>query len=396
MNYNFKDYLNRRKTGSTKWANMDLRNKNVNEKTIPFSVADMEFKTCPEITKGIVEYVENETLGYCKPVDSYLDSVVEFFKVNHKYNGKKEWIVTTPGIVSALATSVRTLTNIGDNVLIFTPVYRPFYKVIEEQERKIVNCPLIYKENNYYIDFENLEKSIVENNVKLILFCSPHNPSGRVWKRQELEKIEEIIYKYNLYIVSDEIHSDIVFNNNKHIVLGSLSDKLGERSIICTAASKTFNIAGLQCSNIFIQNDKIREKFIKNNEGIGIDRANVLGLVATEIAYKNGLNWLKEVKEIIDINNNITKEFFENYNNTFKVIKPQASFLVWVNFQNSGIKHEDFIKFLDEKCEFFVTDGLMFGENGRNFIRINTGLPTKELEKALERLKENLKEKFNI
>lgn len=396
MKYNFEDYLNRRSTGSSKWLNMDSRKTGLDENIIPMSVADMEFHTSPEIVESLVDYIGDKTLGYAKPVDSYLDAVVKFFKEYHGYNAKKEWIVTTPGIVSALATSVRAFTDEGDNVGIFTPVYGPFYNVVREQNRNIVECPLIYRDNNYYMDFELFEENIVEKNIKLVLLCSPHNPGGRVWTKEELQEFVRIVEKHDLLVVSDEIHSDIVFNGNRHTVLGSLNETIGNRSIICTAASKSFNIAGLQCSNIFIENENLRNRFIKSNEDIGIDRANVLGLIATEAAYSKGLNWLEEVKNIIYRNNEIVRGFFEGYGDTFKVMKPQASFLVWVNFKNLNISHEKFMEFLDNNCLFFASDGLSFGENGRYFIRINTGLPTKELEKSLNRVKDNLKKNFNI
>ncbi len=396
MKYNFEKYLNRRETGSSKWLNMDNRNPNVGKDVVPMSVADMDFLTCPEISESLCEYIQTETLGYSKPVDSYLKAVTDFFKNFHGYDAKKEWIVTTPGVVSALATSVGTFSKEGDEVIIFTPVYHPFFEVVEGQNRKISECPLIYKDNDYFIDFELLERLASSPKAKMILLCSPHNPGGKVWSKEELDRISEIVIKNDILIVSDEIHSDIIYDGSKQIVLGSLNDEIGKRAIVCTAASKTFNIAGLQCSNIFIENEELRSKFIESNNNIGLERANVLGLVATRAAYEKGLNWLEEAKTVIGNNNNIVKKFFEEYEGKFKVMFPQASFLVWVNFEGTGISHEEFIKFLDLDCEFLVNDGLSFGDKGRNFIRINTGLPLHKLEENLNRLKRELKAKHNI
>ena len=396
MKYNFESYLNRRETGSSKWLNMDNRNPNVSKEIVPMSVADMEFVTCPEISESLCEYVQTETLGYSKPVNSYLKAVTNFFKSYHGYDAKEEWIVTTPGIVSALATAVSTFSSEGDEVIIFTPVYHPFFEVVEGQNRKVSECPLIYKDNDYSIDFELLNKLAASPKVKMILLCSPHNPGGKVWSREELEKISEIVIKNNILIVSDEIHSDIIYDGSKQIILGSLNDEIGKRAIVCTAASKTFNIAGLQCSNIFIENEELRNKFVQSNNNIGLERANVLGLVATRAAYEKGLDWLKEAKSVIENNNNVVKEFFESYEGKFKVMVPEASFLVWVNFENTGIDHEEFMKFLDMDCEFLVNDGLSFGDKGRNFIRINTGLPLSKLEENLNRLKDRLKAQYNI
>ena len=396
MKYDFKNYLNRVETGSSKWLDMCGRNPNVKEGVLPLSVMDMDFLTCPKINDALVNYINTQTLGYSRPVDSYLESVVNFFKDHHGYEGKKEWIITTPGIVSALATAVGAFTEKGDNVIVFTPVYHPFFDVIESQERNIVSCPLKYENNRYELDFELFEKTIVESKAKLVLFCSPHNPGGIVWSKEDLLKVADIVEKYELLIVSDEIHSDIVYEGNKHYLLGSVNNSIGKRAIVCTAASKTFNIAGLQCSNIFIENEEIRNKFRNFNNGIGIERANVLGMVATKAAYDNCLDWLDELKEVIQENYKVVEDFFCNYGNIFSVMKTEASFAIWINFENLNVKHEDFMTFLDNDAEFFVTNGIFFGENGRGIIRINVGLPKDKLVESFDRLKIALKNKYNI
>ena len=395
MKYNFESYLNRRKTGSSKWLNMDMRCDYRGSDIIPMSVADMDFLLCPEIEEGLREYIASESLGYSKPVDDYLQAVVKFFRDYHGYYGEKEWIVTTPGIVSALATSVRISTEPGDGVLVFTPIYKPFFDVVEGQGRKVVECPLIYEGNKYYIDFQLLASLIKEENIKLIMLCNPHNPAGRIWTEEELGKVADLVIENDIRIVSDEIHSDI-FYGSSHNVLAQVNKDIGKRAIICTAASKSFNIAGLQCSNIFIENEDIRNEFILSNEAIGIERANVLGMLATEAAYERGLDWLEELKEVIARNNDYLYKFFEKYEGIFRPMEADASFLVWINFEESHIDHEEFLNFLDLQCKFFVSDGLSFGERGRNWIRINTGLPFKKLEENLARFEKTLKECYNI
>lgn len=286
---------------------MLTRNPNVSEGVVPMSVADMDFYTAPEIREEIKRFVTDETLGYTKPTDSYLASVTNFFSNYHGYDAEKEWITTTPGVVSALATSVKSFTEEGDGVLIFTPIYNPFYSVIEGQNRKIVDCPLIYDEDRYSINFDQFKELVAREDTKLMLLCSPHNPGGTVWTQSELEQIAEIAEKNDLVVVSDEIHSDITFDDHTHTVFNNVNDTIGNRSILCTAASKTFNIAGLQCSNIFIENEDMRNTFIENNDNIGLERANILGLVATKAAYDKGLNWLEEVKVVIEENLKIVK-----------------------------------------------------------------------------------------
>ena len=396
MKYDFKTYLNRIETGSSKWIDMYNRNPKVSKDVVPMSVADMDFLTPPVINKAICDYVNTQTLGCSRPLDSYLDSVVTFFKEYHGYNSKKEWIFTTPGIVSALANSVTTFTEKGDNVIIFTPVYKPFYDVVANQGRNVIECPLKYENNRYELDFDLLEELALDSKTNLILFCSPHNPGGIVWSKEDLLRIADIVEKNDLIIVSDEIHSDILFNGHKHHVLGGINDTIGQRSIICTAASKTFNIAGLQCSNIFIQNEEIRTKFIANYDSIGIERANILGFAATKAAYSEGLDWLEEVRLVLDENFNMVKEFFGSYGDIFKVMNPEASFTAWVNFENLNVEHEEFLSFLDIEAEFFTTNGLFFGKGGRNFIRINVGLPRHKLQENLDRLKISLKKCYNI
>lgn len=396
MKYDFTGYVDRSEINASKWLDMITRNPNVGKGVVPMSVADMDFYTAPEIKEEITKFVENETLGYTKPTDSYLESVRNFFSSYHGYDAKKEWITTTPGVVSALANSIKSFTEEGDGVLIFTPVYNPFYSVIEGQNRKIIECPLIYGKDRYSIDFDQFEELASQENTKLILLCSPHNPGGTVWNQSELERIADVAEENNLIVVSDEIHSDITFGDHTHTVFSTVNDTIGDRSIICTAASKTFNIAGLQCSNIFIENDEMRETFIENNVNVGLERANILGLVATKAAYDRGSDWLKEVKVVIENNLQIVENFFSKYDDLFPVMSPEASFTTWVNFENTEIDHEEFINFLDQKSEFFITDGLSFGENGRNFIRINVGLPTSKLNENLERLEKTLKSEYNI
>ncbi len=387
----FQTTYNRLRNGSSKWLKMVSEKPDVGEEIIPLSVADMEFQNASVIKNALKSYIDTEVLGYSRPTEEYLDSVVGFFNKFHDAEIKKSWIVTTPGVVPALASSVRAFTKIGEGVIIFTPIYPPFYNIIEGQDRVIEECPLIYSDNRYEIDFENLESLARKENVKLILLCNPHNPGGRVWTESEIKKIGKIAKDNDIILVSDEIHSDYVFNG-KHIVLTEI-EEIRDIAISCTAPSKTFNIAGLQCSNVLIPDDEIREKFIRANDIIGIERANVLGLVATRACYEDGYQWLEEASKIIKTNLDIVEEFFTSLSDKFKVMKIDAGFLSWVNFEKLNVSKEQFYSWLNDS-EIFINKGETFGKAGEYFIRINVGLPTSDLITALNRFEKIFKERY--
>lgn len=386
----FQTTYNRLRNGSSKWLKMTSEKEDVPEGIIPLSVADMEFQTAEVIKEALKTYIDTEVLGYSKPTKAYLDSVTNFFDKFHKTKIENEWIVTTPGIVPALATAVRAFSDVGDGVIIFTPVYPPFYEVVRGQGRRIEESPLIYSNNRYEIDFENLEKIAKKDDVKLILFCNPHNPSGIVWTRDEIERICQIAKENDIILVSDEIHSDYVFNG-EHVVLTDLSE-YRDISICCTAPSKTFNIAGLQCSNILIPDKGIRNEFLRANEVMGIERANVLGLVAAKACYDNGYDWLKEASEVIKQNLEIVDKFFSSLSDKFRVMEIDASFLAWINFEDLNVSTEEFYSWLDE-ANIFINKGETFGEAAKYFIRLNVGLPTTDLINALDRFEKVFKEK---
>ena len=386
----FQTTYNRLRNGSSKWLKMTSEKEDVPEGIIPLSVADMEFQTAEVIKEALKTYIDTEVLGYSKPTKAYLDSVTNFFDKFHKTKIENEWIVTTPGIVPALATAVRAFSDVGDGVIIFTPVYPPFYEVVRGQGRRIEESPLIYSNNRYEIDFENLEKIAKKDDVKLILFCNHHNPSGIVWTRDEIERICQIAKENDIILVSDEIHSDYVFNG-EHVVLTDLSE-YRDISICCTAPSKTFNIAGLQCSNILIPDKGIRNEFLRANEVMGIERANVLGLVAAKACYDNGYDWLKEASEVIKQNLEIVDKFFSSLSDKFRVMEIDASFLAWINFEDLNVSTEEFYSWLDE-ANIFINKGETFGEAAKYFIRLNVGLPTKDLINALDRFEKVFKEK---
>lgn len=387
--YDFTTITDRNITAASKWIKMYEDNHIPKEGIIPMTVADMEFLPAEEIRQALCNYINHQVLGYSRPTPIYRHTVCNFIKHYHGYEIKPEWIVTTPGVVSALATAVDAFSDPKDGVIIMPPIYPPFYEVVEGQDRVVEECPLQLVDDRYEIDFQRFEKLAKKERTKIFLLCSPHNPGGRVWTVTELRKLANLCLEYGLLMVSDEIHGDIMLTKTKHHILGSVGKDIEEHCIICTSASKTFNIAGLQCSNIIIPKEDLRNQFIHRNLMRGIERANVLGMVATMAAYEEGLDWLEELKQVIKNNVIIVEEFFNKYPHSFHVTKAEAGFLVWVSFESTGYSVEEFMNLLRES-EFYVISGKGYGPGGEHFIRINVGLPEKELKQNLNRLEGTL------
>lgn len=391
--YNFKDTYNRLIEEASKYQ--CLKSVGLDEKSdvVPMTTADMDFKLADEIGEEIKKYVDSHVLGYSRITKDYLDVCLAYYKKNYNYEPKREAIVTVPGIVTALSTAVASYTKENEKVIIFTPVYPPFYEVVEMQNRKLSTCKLIDEDGNYKIDFNKLEELAKDEKAKLILLSNPHNPGSRVWTREELEKIAKIAKENNLIVVSDEIHSDVIHDGYEHVCYGNLLDGK-DNSIICHAASKTYNIAGLQCSNIIIENEDLYDKFVQTNLSRGIERANVLGMVATKAAYEKAESWKEEMKKVIMENYNLLKDFFKDKKG-FKLADLESSFLAWLSYKDLGISHDDFIKLIHE-AKFLAADGLDYGKESEYYIRINLGLPKEKLKENLDRLEEKLKDKALI
>lgn len=390
MKYDFNKIINRNNTKSLKYD--FAKERNMPEDLLPLWVADMDFQTSPEIIEALNKAVSHGIYGYSEGKEEYFDAVYSWYNDNFNWQVKKEWLIKTPGVVFAIVLAINALTNEGDSVLIQNPVYYPFTEVIIDNNRKLVNNSLVRNGKKYEIDFEDFEKKIIENNVKLFILCSPHNPVGRVWKKWELEKIGNICLKHNVKIVSDEIHSDFVYPENKHIVFSSLDEKYQNITITCTAPTKTFNLAGLQISNIFIPNLEIRKKVLKQLDKVGYSQVNLMGLVACEAAYKYGRQWLNELKEYLLDNLNFLRDYLETNIPQIKLIEPEGTYLIWLDCSALGFEDKELEKFIVEKAKLWLDSGYIFGKEGEGFQRINIACPRETLKKALEQLKEAVDE----
>lgn len=390
MKYDFNKIINRNNTKSLKYD--FAKERNIPEDLLPLWVADMDFQTSPEIIEALNKAVSHGIYGYSEGKEEYFDAVYNWYNDNFNWQVKKEWLIKTPGVVFAIVLAINALTNEGDSVLIQNPVYYPFTEVIIDNNRKLVNNSLVRNGKKYEIDFEDFEKKIIENNVKLFILCSPHNPVGRVWKKWELEKIGDICLKHNVKIVSDEIHSDFVYPENKHIVFSSLDEKYQNITITCTAPTKTFNLAGLQISNIFIPNLEIRKKVLKQLDRVGYSQVNLMGLVACEVAYKYGRQWLNELKEYLLDNLNFLRDYLETNIPQIKLIESEETYLIWLDCSALGFEDKELEKFIVEKAKLWLDSGYIFGKEGEGFQRINIACPRETLKKALEQLKEAVDE----
>ncbi len=379
---NFDEEINRYKTNSLKY---DFKfDKNKSDDVFPMWVADMDFKCCDEILNDMHKKIDHGIFGYSKNDENYFNAIKKWYQSNFNIELKQEWLITTPGVVFALATSVKILTEENDYVLINNPVYYPFTEVVEDNKRKIISSDLILKDKHYEIDFEDFENKIKHYNIKLFLLCSPHNPVGRVWNKNELNKIVEICKKYNVFIVSDEIHSDFVWNEN-HTCLLKYED-YQNNVILCTAPTKTFNLAGLQVSNIFIPNTEVRQKFQLELWNTGYSLINIMGLVACQSAYEKGQVWLNELKKYLIDNINYVDNFLKEKLPKIKLIYPEGTYLLWLDFNELNMSDERIEDLMLNEAKLWLDNGKMFGETGKGFQRLNIALPRKKLEWAMEQL----------
>ncbi|MDD6216110.1 MAG: pyridoxal phosphate-dependent aminotransferase [Roseburia sp.] len=389
MKYDFETLVRREDTGSEKWNEMYEKSPEVGKEVVPFSVADMEFKNAPEIMEGLKKYLDTHIMGYTCATDSYYESVIDWMKRHHGFTPQKEWIVETAGVVPALHEMVQAFTEPGDGVLIMTPVYYPFSMAVRQHDRMLVETTLVNENGTYSIDFADFEEKASREEVKLLILCSPHNPIGRIWTRDELVRIADICLKNHVFIISDEIHFDLVLPGYEHVSMGTLSDNYLNNCAICTAPSKTFNLAGFQTSNILIPNASYRNKMTGAR---GYFALNILGYQACELAYRYGEDWLAELLQVIDQNKKLVEQFFEQKFPQIKVSPLQGTYLMWIDFRALGMNGKELETFMQQKAEWFLDEGYIFGKAGEGFERLNLACPTWVIKEALERMEKALGE----
>lgn len=385
-NLDFDTVIDRKNTNSLKYDFAAERR--MPEDILPLWVADMDFRISSYIQEAIVRQAEHGIYGYSDTKREYFEAVSSWMEKHHGWKVEEEWLVKTPGIVFALAMAVKAFTKKGDAVLICQPVYYPFREVIADNDRRIVDSTLVLGGNGkYHIDFKDFEEKIIRENVKLFFLCNPHNPVGRVWTSEELVTLGDICKKHHVIVVSDEIHEDFVFQG-KHHVFVNLKEEYKKFAIVCTAPSKTFNIAGLQVSNIFIPDNELRKRFKKQIDASGYSQLNAAGLVACEAAYKYGEEWYDAMISYVKENIAYVVAYIENNIPQIKVAWPEGTYLVWVDFRGLSLTNKALEDLIVKKAGLWLDSGAIFGPSGEGFQRINVACARATLEKALDRLRE--------
>ncbi|BEU86737.1 cystathionine beta-lyase PatB [Selenomonas sp. TAMA-11512] len=353
---------------------------------LPFWVADMDFRTAPVIREELKKWADFGIFGYTNIKPDYRESVLRWQARRHGFHPSPESLVITPGVVFALATAARAFTKQGDAILIQQPVYYPFSNIIRNNDRHIINSPLVYRNGRYEIDFNDFEKKIAVNDVRLFLLCNPHNPVGRVFTREELTRLGDICRKHGVLVVSDEIHAEFVRSGHKHIPFASLSPALADITVTCTAPSKTFNLAALQISNIFIENEELRRTFKKELAATGYDEPNMLGLFAAKAAYDKGEPWLLELSAYLEQNLEIAKTFLAEELPKVKLVEPEGTYLIWLDFSAFDLSDAEINRIIIEDAGLWLDAGGIFGKDGEGFQRINIACPRATLQEGLKRL----------
>lgn len=389
MKYNFDEIIKRSKRNSRKWNSKYYKEVfNNQDDLLAMWIADMDFRASDGIQNRLKKLIEHGIYGYGAADDEYYDAIIRWNKVRNNWEVPREAIMYTPGIVPAINYILQTYTKEQDNVMIFTPVYGPFKRSILNNKRGLVICPLLKDENNNYsIDFENMEKLMKEKSVKMVIFCSPHNPVGRVWTMEELEKVAEISLNNKALMVCDEIHSDLIFGDNKFISYGNLPEKYRDNGIICNAVSKTFNLAGMQVSNVIIFNNILREKYKNTMRLYNVVSPNAFAIEAVKGAYLESDEWYAEMLEYIWQNILFAKKYIDENIPKLKFNIPEGTYLGWIDFNGYGVYGKNLEDLFEEKLKIAIDYGHWFGEEGKGFIRMNFACPREVVVEALERIK---------
>lgn len=388
MKHDFDEIINRENTGSVKY---DARQYYFGtEDVIPMWVADMDFRTPDFITGAMKKRADHPVYGYTIRTDSYHDSVINWMKKRFGWNVHKNHIMYTPGIVSALNLCVMAYTDPGDKVIVQPPVYFPFFSAVTNKDRQLVYNLLVLKNGRYYMDLEDLQKKI-DDKVKMIFLCHPHNPGGSVWTKDELAELGKICLKNNIIIVSDEIHADLVFPPHRHVPFATLSEEIRDITVTCTAPSKTFNLAGLNTSNLIIQNRELMVKFKQIMNRVHVGDGNIFGAVALEAAYDHGGEWLEQLLEYLHGNIDLVDEFITANIPEIKVIRPEATYMIWLDCRELGLEPKQLKDIFVYKAKVGFSDGPTFGPGGEGFQRMNIACPRSIVDEALDRMQKALK-----
>jgi cystathionine beta-lyase len=386
MYYDFNKQIERKGTNSLKYDFTAEKGKP--QDILPLWVADMDFQTPQPVIDALIEASSHGVFGYTEVKSPYFKTVQDWYRTHFNWETKDSWLVKTPGVVFAICTAIRALTEPGDAVLIQRPVYYPFSNSILDNERTLINNSLCISNGRYTADLDDFEAKIKDHQVKLFILCNPHNPVGRVWTQEELTAMGDICMKYNVTVVSDEIHGDFIYPGYKHTVFAGIKPEFADIAITCTAPSKTFNLAGLQVSNVFISNQKLRAAFRRELYRTGYSQLNTLGLVACQTAYEKGNPWLESLRTYLSENLTYIKNYLKEELPQISLIEPEGTYLIWLDFRGLGLTDNQLEDLIVHKAKLWLDRGTMFGPEGEGFQRINIACTRATLERAFSQLKQ--------
>jgi Bifunctional PLP-dependent enzyme with beta-cystathionase and maltose regulon repressor activities len=382
MKFDFDDNQDRRNTNSLKW--------DVEENELPMWVADMDFQTAPAVIEALEKKVQTGIFGYSIVTEEWKESIQHWWSKRHKYHIEKDWILFCTGVVPTVTCAVKRLTNIGDNVLVQTPVYDIFFHSIENHGRHVIENKLKYNGEQYWIDFEDLEEKLSNPLTTMMILCNPHNPIGKIWSKDELIKIGELCVKQHVVVVSDEIHCDLTDPGYEYLPFGSISENCAENSIMCISASKTFNLAGLQSAAVVIPNEALRQKMDRGLNSDEIAEPNSFAVDAMIAAFTDGEEWLDQLKAYLEKNKKTVAEYLKKEIPNVKLVPSHATYLLWLDCGKVLGYASELCTFIRKETGLYLCDGSKYRGNGNQFIRMNIACSTKQLEDGLLRLKKGV------
>ena len=378
---NFDEMIPRRDTNSVKWDSA------ADAEVLPMWVADMDFRTAPAITEALRQRVEHGIFGYTRVPDAYYEAVVNWFARRHGWQMQQEWILYTISVVPALSATIKALTEPGDKVLMQTPVYNCFFSAIRNNGCEIADNRLIYENNTYRIDFDDLERKASDDKVKLMLLCNPHNPAGRVWTREELTRIGEICLRHGVTVVSDEIHCEFAYPGHTYTPFASISDDFLHRSVTCVSPSKAFNIAGLQIANIVCADEAVRQRINEVINLYEINNVNPFGVIATIAAYNEGESWLLQLLDYLRGNYECMRDYCAKYLPDFPIAELEGTYLAWMDCRKLRLSSKELEERLLQEVKLWLNAGTMYGDAGEGFMRWNLACPRARMLEGLERFR---------
>ena len=392
MSYNFDIQVDRSGEGAIKWETAKRFAGSEADKVIAVSTADMDFQMCSEIVEAIRSKAFDRVYGYTCATDEYYQAVISWMQRRHNWLIQRDWIAPVPGIVPSLYYCAYAFTEPGDGVIIQPPVYYPFFEFVEKTGRSLITNPLVKNGSSYEMDFDDLEKKASLPNAKMLVLCSPHNPVGRVWSKDELQRLASICVKNGLIVIADEIHFDIVFPPNRHYAYGNLDPELTKNCIICTSPSKSFNIAGLQVSNLVIQNPEMKKRYIQAALNCGFYSLNTFAYIGCIAAYEHGEKWFDAMLRYVAENDRFVRNYCSENLSQLSITPLEATYLQWIDFSAIGIDCLEREAIFRKKAKVFFESGHIFGEQGRDFERLNLAYPRTVIKEVLDRICITLKD----